>query len=93
MRAEFFHLSDDDWQTMLKARAFGNALFPAVPTDTTTPIGAAENAGDIRTKDISTFLFPNAYRYSGSLCCMLVITRMTLSLAAHRMAGRNDAMC
>lgn len=40
---------------------FVNALFPAVPTDTTTPIGAAENAGDVRTRDISTFLFPNAF--------------------------------
>jgi hypothetical protein len=103
-RAEFFHMSDDDWHTMLKPRVatprtmvllkgryqfalnadgscclfvlidentFGNALFPAVPTDTTTPIGAAENAGDIRTKDISTFLFPNAYLFSGKLCCVL----------------------
>jgi len=92
-RAEFFHMSDDDWHTILKPRVatprtmvllkgthqfglnadgscclfvlidentFGNALFPSVPTDTTTPIGAAENAGDIRTKDISTFLFPSA---------------------------------
>ena len=52
---------------------FVNAFFPAVPTDTTTPIGAAENAGDIRTKDISTFLFPNAYLYQGTPtnCCVL----------------------
>jgi hypothetical protein len=33
--------------------------------------GAAENAGDIRTKDISTFLFPNAYLFSGTPCCVL----------------------
>ena len=31
----------------------------------------AENAGDIRTKDISTFLFPNAYLSSGTQCCVL----------------------
>ena len=36
--------------------AFINALFPATATDTSTPIGAAENAGDIRTRDLSTFL-------------------------------------
>ena len=103
-RAEFFHMADDDWHTLLKPRVatprtmvllrgtyqfalnadgscclfvlidentFGNAFFPSVPTDTTTPIGAAENAGDIRTKDISTFLFPNAYLFSGSNCCVL----------------------
>ncbi|MGC0774434.1 MAG: hypothetical protein WB543_15985 [Candidatus Acidiferrum sp.] len=53
---------------------FVNALFPATATDTTTPIGAAENAGDITTKDISTFLFPNAYLYfngNPSDCCVL----------------------
>jgi len=56
---------------LIDDNTFGNALFPAVPTDTTTPIGAAENAGDIRTKDISTLLFPNAYLFSGKRCCVL----------------------
>lgn len=51
--------------------AFVSLFFPATPTDTTTPIGAAENAGDITTKDISTFLFPNTYLFSGPLCCVL----------------------
>jgi hypothetical protein len=52
---------------------FINLLFPAVPTDTTTPVGAAENAGDITTKDISTFLFPNTFLFFGntSNCCVL----------------------
>jgi len=52
---------------------FVNALFPATATDTTTVIGAAENAGDIRTRDLSTFLFPNAFLYSGSPnnCCVI----------------------
>ena len=53
---------------------FVNLLFPTVPTDTTTPIGAAENAGDITTKDISTFLFPNTYLYFNgdpNQCCVL----------------------
>ncbi len=52
---------------------FGNLLFPSVSTDTTTPIGAAENAGDITTKDISTFLFANTYLYFGdpNNCCVL----------------------
>src|SRR5205814_1476273 len=53
---------------------FVNALFPAVATDTTTPIGAAENAGDITTKDLSTFLFPNTYLFFNgdpSQCCVL----------------------
>lgn len=54
--------------------AFGNLLFPTVATDTTTPIGAAENAGDITTKDISTFLFPNTYLFFNgdpNQCCVL----------------------
>ena len=53
---------------------FENALFPATAADTTTPIGAAENAGDIRTRDMSTFLFPNAFLYFNgdpSQCCVL----------------------
>jgi hypothetical protein len=53
---------------------FANALFPAVASDTTTPIGAAENAGDITTKDLSTFLFPNTYLYFNNdpaQCCVL----------------------
>ena len=53
---------------------FGNLLFPTTPTDTTTPVGAAENAGDITTKDLSTFLFPNTYLYFNgdpNQCCVL----------------------
>jgi hypothetical protein len=53
---------------------FQTLLFPTTPTDTTTPIGAAENAGDITTKDMSTFLFPNTYLYfngNPSDCCVL----------------------
>lgn len=58
---------------LIEVNAFVNLLFPADPTDTTTPIGAAENAGDITTKDISTFLFPNTYLYFGNPnnCCVL----------------------
>jgi len=106
-RAEFFHMADDEWHTLLKSRVatprtmvlirgtyrfalnsdgscclfvlidegtFVNAFFPSVSTDTTTPIGAAENAGEVRTKDISSFLFPNAYLYVNgdpSQCCIL----------------------
>jgi hypothetical protein len=54
-----------DLIVLIDEGTFLNAFFPAVPTDTTTPIGAAENAGDIRTK-VSTFLFPNAYLYQGN---------------------------
>jgi len=59
---------------LVDANEFGNLLFPTVPTDTTTPVGAAENAGDITTKDISTFLFPNTYLYFNgdpNQCCVL----------------------
>lgn len=58
---------------LVDANTFGNLLFPTVATDTTTPVGAAENAGEVTTKDMSTFLFPNTYLYVGnpSNCCIL----------------------
>jgi hypothetical protein len=59
---------------LVDINTFVNALFPAVASDTTTPVGAAENAGDITTKDISTFLFPNTFLYFNndpSQCCVL----------------------
>jgi hypothetical protein len=59
---------------LVDINTFGNALFPATyPFDNSTPVGSAENAGDITTKDMSTFLFPNTYLYFGSPnnCCVL----------------------
>ncbi len=60
---------------LVDVNVFVNALFPATATDTTTPIGAAENAGDITTRDISTFLFPNTFLYSPPYptggCCII----------------------
>ena len=53
---------------------FSNHLFPASANDTASPVGAAEHAGDITTKDISTFLFPNTYLYlkhNPNDCCVL----------------------
>ena len=59
---------------LVDENTFGNLLFPTtVPVDNTTPIGAAELAGDITTRDISTFLFNNIFLYNGniSICCVL----------------------
>jgi hypothetical protein len=43
-----------------------NLLFPPTfPIDTTTVIGAAELAGDMTTKDITTTFFNSVYMYSG----------------------------
>ncbi len=54
---------------------FGNLLFPATfPFDGSTPVGAAELAGDITTHDLSTFLFNNTVLFSGgdiNNCCIL----------------------
>jgi hypothetical protein len=52
---------------------FVNALFPPTATDTTTIMGAVENSGEIRTTDLSTFLFPNTFLYVGTPanCCIL----------------------
>jgi hypothetical protein len=58
---------------LVDSKVFGNLLFPPIPGDTTTPVGAAENGKEITTKDISTFLFPNTYLYDGdpANCCVL----------------------
>jgi hypothetical protein len=60
--------------TVVDYSTFGNLLFPATQTDTTTPIGAAENAGEMTTKDVSTFLFNNVYLAVNAdinNCCVL----------------------
>jgi len=56
---------------LVDAGVFGSKLFPPTPDDTTTVIGAAEHAGDFRTKDIGTFYFNNTYLYQGTECCIL----------------------
>jgi hypothetical protein len=57
----------------VEANTFVNLLFPGAVVDSSTPIGAAEVAGEITTKDISTFLFPNTYLFEGTTanCCIL----------------------
>jgi hypothetical protein len=53
---------------------FSNRLFPATMNDHSAPIGAAEHAGDISTKSIATFLFPNTFLYlnrNPNHCCVL----------------------
>jgi len=73
----WFFFTDADHRPVAAAideNAFVNLFFPAtVPVDSSTVIGAAEVAGDITTKDISTFLFNNVYLYQGTItnCCVL----------------------
>jgi hypothetical protein len=59
---------------LVDINTFSRLLFPATPADTTSPVGAAEHAGDIKVGDISTFLFPNTYLYlhgNPNQCCIL----------------------
>jgi hypothetical protein len=56
---------------IVDVNAFVNALFPATANDTTTPVGAAENAGDITTADLSTFLFANTFLQDPTGCCII----------------------
>ncbi len=59
---------------LVDENAFVAALFPPTfPVDNTTVIGAAELAGDMRTRDLTSLLFNNIYLFdaaSGS-CCVL----------------------
>ena len=62
---------------LINVNTFVVELFPSTstfPPDSSTPVGAAERAGDITTKDVSTFFFPPAYLFiptkTGRLCCI-----------------------
>ena len=51
---------------LLDVNVFVTELFPPTfqfPPPATTPVGAAEAAGDITTKDVATFFFPPAYLF------------------------------
>lgn len=53
---------------------FVSALFPGLPVTADTPIGAAELAGEMTTKDMTTLLFPSVYLYfdnNPSECCVV----------------------
>lgn len=53
---------------------FSSRLFPPSTNDVSTPVGTAEHAGDITTKDVATFLFPNTFlylRHNPNNCCVL----------------------
>jgi hypothetical protein len=59
---------------LVDINTFTGKLFPPGPGDTTTVMGQAETAGDVRTTDLSTFLFPNTYLYFNGNpkdCCVL----------------------
>jgi len=58
---------------LVDADTFTNAIFPPTATDTTTVIGAAEHAGEMTTRDITTLLFRDIYLYVGNPnnCCIL----------------------
>lgn len=52
---------------------FSRHLFPPTPDDTTTVMGAAEHAGDITPRDLTTLLLRDVFLYQGdpSTCCIL----------------------
>lgn len=58
---------------LVDANVFANLLIPPSTPDSSTAVGNAEITGEITTKDISSFLFPNTYLYINSLsnCCIL----------------------
>lgn len=68
--------------------AFVNALFPATSdnTDTASIMGSAERSGDIKTTDLSTFLFPGAFLFTGGStanCCILGFHSYDLQAGDH----------
>jgi len=59
---------------LVDINVFSNLLFPSSEADRKSPIGSAEHAGDVDTRAISTFLFPNTYLYldrNPNHCCVL----------------------
>jgi hypothetical protein len=73
----FFALNDDGSCcafVLVDMNVFSKLLFPATVSDVTSPVGAAEHAGEITPQSISTFLFPNTYLYlnhNPNHCCVL----------------------
>ena len=60
--------------TAIDENVFISLLFPTtVPVDNTTLIGAAELAGEMTTRDLTTFLFDNVALFEGNIntCCVL----------------------
>ncbi len=53
--------------------AFTGLLFPSTAVDSSTVIGAAEVSGDMKTTDITSFIFPDTYLYvdTPGNCCIL----------------------
>lgn len=73
-----FALNDDGTccsVVLVDLDVFVSKLFPATtPVDATTIIGATELAGEMRTRDITTFLFPNTFLFENGdpqQCCFL----------------------
>ena len=59
---------------LVDIEVFSRLFFPQSVSDVSSPVGAAEHAGEIMSSAISTFLFPNAYLYLKSNpnhCCVL----------------------
>jgi hypothetical protein len=58
---------------LAEINAFANLLFPPTADDTTTVMGAAEHAGDMKPADITTLLFRDVFLFDGvpSNCCVL----------------------
>jgi hypothetical protein len=57
---------------LVDVNTFASLLFPSSsPVDASTPIGAAELAGEMTTTDITTLLFPNTFLFDGTpeSCC------------------------
>lgn len=73
----YFALNDDGSCcafVLVDINVFSRLLFPPSASDEKTPVGAAEHAGEITTRSISTFLFPNTYLYlhaNPNYCCVL----------------------
>jgi hypothetical protein len=77
-RGKYFFALNEDGSccafVLADINVFSNSLFPASINDTKSPIGAAEHSGEITTKSLSTFLFPNTYLYlngNPNDCCVL----------------------
>jgi hypothetical protein len=58
---------------LAEINVFANQLFPPTADDTTTVMGAAEHAGDMKPADITTLLFRDVYLFQGvpQNCCVL----------------------
>ncbi|HKW74188.1 MAG TPA: hypothetical protein VJN64_01570 [Terriglobales bacterium] len=75
---------------LVDSSTFVGKLLPPSTTDTKTVVGAALHAGNITTKDLATFFFPNTFLFSGTQNFFIVGFHTFLSEPGNTLNGNRQ---